>query len=139
MPKYQKAVQKLRNPENIKDAVFASSPYVLRKAFQADPVVQELVREGPPVVADIERELAARADKLPDITLACLAYILSQVAPADGAKLLAPALRKALDEGGPFFKHFATHLLRQEARLPVRPLQIFYRREEMIEALGRQP
>jgi hypothetical protein len=137
MPKYQKEVQKLRNPENIKEAVYASSPYVLRKAFLADPTVQKLVQAGPAAVADIKQEFAAGADKLSDITLACLAHILSQVAPAEGAALLAPVLRKTMDKGGPFFKHFATHLLRQEVRLPVRPLEMVYRREEMQEVLGR--
>ena len=46
MPKYMKDVQRLRNPENIREALYASSPYVLRKAFVADPTVQKLIRAG---------------------------------------------------------------------------------------------
>jgi hypothetical protein len=138
MPTYLKDVQALRKPDNIRDAVFASSPYVLRKAFVADPAVRRLVRAGPEVVADIAKELGPGALELPDITLACLAHILSEVEPDRGTKLLAPLLRRALEKpGGPFFPHFATHLLRQQARLPVRPLEMVYRREEMAEALGR--
>jgi hypothetical protein len=137
MRKYVKDVQRLRNPENIKDAVYASSPYVLGKAFAADPIVQKLVRAGPNAFDDVKHEFAARADKLPDITLACLAYILTQIAPAEGAALVAPVLRRQVKKAGPFFKHFSTHLLRQEARLPLRPLEMVYRREEMQEVLTR--
>jgi hypothetical protein len=137
MPKYVKDVQRLRNPENIKEAVYASSPYVLRKAFMADPTVQKLVRAGPNAFDAVKHEFAARGDKLPDITLACLAYILMQIAPAEGAALVAPVLRRQVKKGGPFFKHFATHLLRQEAQLPLRSLEMVYRREEMQEILTR--
>jgi hypothetical protein len=136
MPKYVKDVQRLRNPANIREALYASSPYVLRKAFVADPTVQKLIRAGPNGFDEIKREFAARADKLPDITLACLAYILTQIAPVQGAALVRPVLRRHV-EAGPFFKHFATHLLRQEARLPLRPIEMVYRREEMQEVLGR--
>ena len=138
MPKYLKDVQRLRNPENIKDAVYASSPYVLRKAFVADPTVQKLVRAGPKAFNDIKHEFAVRAAKLPDITLACLAYILNQIAPAKGAALVAPVLRRHVEKAGPFFKHFATHLLREQARLPLRPLEMVYRREETQEILTRK-
>jgi len=137
MPKFQKHLQRLRKPEAIRDAVFASSPYVLRRAFSTDPTVQQLVQAGPDVVADIEKELADGGEQLPDITLACLAYVLWQIAPDRGPALLAPLLRRMLDEHGPFFVHFATHLLRQQARLPVRPLEMVYRRDEMTEALRR--
>lgn len=137
MPKYVKDVQRLRKPENIKGAVYASSSYVLRKAFAADPTVQKLVRAGPNAFDDVKHEFATRADKLPDITLACLAYILTQIAPSEGAALVAPLLRRQVEKGGPFFKHFATHLLRQQARLPLRSLEMVYRPEEMQEILTR--
>ncbi len=138
MPKYLKDVQRLRNPENINEAVYASSAYVLRKAFLADPTVQKLVRAGADAVEDVKQEFAAGADKLPDITLACLAYILTQIAPSEGAALVAPVLRKTLDKGGPFFKQFAAHLLRQQARLPLRPSNMAYPREEIQEVLSRR-
>jgi hypothetical protein len=137
MRKYVKDVQRLRSPENIREAIYASSPYVLGKAFAADRIVQKLVRAGPNAFDDVKHEFVARADKLPDITLACLAYILTQIAPAKGAALVAPVLRRQVEKAGPFFKHFATHLLRQEARLPLRPLEMVYRREEMQEVLNR--
>lgn len=137
MPSYLKEVQRLKNPENINEAVFASSPYVLRKAFLADPTVQKLVRSGPAVLADIKQEMSAEASQLSDITLACFAHILSQVAPVEGAAFLAPELKKVADKSGPFFATFGTHLLRHAAQLPVRPIEMNYRREELKEVLGR--
>jgi len=42
MADYSKDIERLKNPENIKEAVYASSPYVLMKVFENDPIVRRL-------------------------------------------------------------------------------------------------
>lgn len=137
MPDYQKDIEKLRRPENIVEAVYASSAYVLRTAFQRDPTIARLVKGGAEVVPLVQGELARDGIELDDITLAALAYIVDQAAPASAPALLKPLLRKAVDHPGPFFVNFATHALRREAKLSLRPAEMVYPKAEMLEVLKK--
>ncbi len=125
----------IKNPENISEAVYASSPYVLRKAFENDPNVRSLIKAGREVVPLISKELEKNGLELHEITLACFAYILHKVDVKSAVKILKPLLAQTIERPGPFFVNFATHALRQESKLSIRPLEMVYTKAEILEIL----
>jgi len=132
---YSKEIEVIKNPENIREAVYASSPYVLKKAFENDLTVNRLIRAGQKVVPLIAKELEANGLKLPEITLACFAYILQEVDLKCASEILKPLFAQATEKPGPFFVHFATHSLRQAVKLPVKFPDMAYTKAELSETL----
>lgn len=126
----------LKNPENIRYAVLASSPYVLRKAFERDPTVQRLIQAGRRAAPAIAEALE-RGSGLPEISRACLVYILDKIAPQMVKATVAPFFRATIARPGPFFIHFAAHSLRKAHGLPVRHGELHYTEAELNELLGR--
>lgn len=117
MPSLPEDLARIKDPANIHEARFASSAYVLRKAFERDPAVQRLIRAGRGAAPLVIQELRS-ADRLDEIVRACLVYILEQVDPAAVAQVVAPLLRADMARPGPLFAPFATHALRGALRLP---------------------
>lgn len=135
MPTLPEDLARIKNPDNIHEARFASSPYVLRKAFERDEAVQRLIHAGRAAAPLIMQELRS-AGPLDEITRACLVYILEQVDGAAVPQTVAPLLRADLARPGPFFAPFATHALRNAARLPnAGAAKLEYSPAEVREAL----
>ncbi len=132
---YGKKIEKIKNPENIRGALFASSPYVLKKAFEKDQTVINLIKGGREVIPPISEELEKKGLELPEITLACFAYILYKVDLKSAVKILKPLFTQAVEKPGPFFVNFAAHILRQGSNLPIKPLELVYTRDELLEVL----
>lgn len=135
MVDYRKEIEKIKNPENIHEAVYANSPYVLMKAFEKDQTVSRLIRAGAKVVPLISEELEKNGLELPEITLACFAYTLQKINIESAIKILKPLFAKAVERRGPFFVNFAAHSLRQAVKLPIKPLEMAYTRAELLETL----
>lgn len=136
MADYSKDIEMLKNPENIKEAVYASSPYVLMKVFENDPIVRRLIRAGREVVPLISKEMK-KGLKLPEITLSCFAYILQKVDAESAVKILKPLFARTIDKPRGFFTNFAAHALRQALKLPTKPLEVVYTKNELLETLER--
>lgn len=132
MTELQDDLQAIRDPAQIKNAYLASSPYVLRKAFAAEPRIRRLVAAGEKVLPLIDEELQ-RAESLDEITLAALAYIVQNVKAEVAPQILGERFQASLDTPGPFFIHFAAHAIRSGLRLPIKPLKVVYSRAELIE------
>jgi hypothetical protein len=122
----------LRNPANIKEAGFASSPYVLRKVFAADPIIKRLIAAGEKAIPLIAEEMR-RSGRLDEITLAAFAFIVENVNAKTAPRILGPLFNKSVDKPGPFFVHFAAHAIRSGLRKPIKPLEIVYSHAELIE------
>jgi hypothetical protein len=122
----------LRNPLNIKNSMVASSPYVLRRIFVADPVIKRLIKAGEKVIPLITEELN-KSEHLDEITLSALAFIIENVKVVAAPELLGALFRKHVKNPGPFFIHFAAHAIRSAFRLPIKSLEIVYSRIEIIE------
>jgi len=136
MPNYQKDIKKLKNPENIQEALYASSPYVLIKAFQHDPTVKRLIKSGSRVIPYILKEIEKNGLKLHEITLSCYAYILQNTDRESTVKGLEKPFSLALQNPGPFFVHIAAHALRQCYKLSIKPLKVVYSQAELQETIG---
>jgi hypothetical protein len=137
MADYRKDVARLKKPENIKDAVFASGPYTLMKVFEADPTVNRLIKGGGEVVPLIAAELKKNGMRLHEITRACFAYILQRVDLEASVKILKPYFVRAMKKPDPFFVHFAAHALRRQLRLPVKPADPLHSRAELLDTLDK--
>jgi hypothetical protein len=135
MTDYRKDIDRIKDPENINEAVYASSPYVLRKAFESDRSVVRLISAGREVVPLISKEIEKHGMKLSEITLSCYAYILQKIDLEAALKILKPLFAKAIKNPGPFFVNFSAHALRQKVNLPIKPLQILYTKAELLETL----
>jgi hypothetical protein len=136
MASYQDDIKKLKDPNNINEALFASSPYVLRKAFERDPIVQRMIRGRQKVVPLIIAELTKDGLALDDITLACFTYILEKVDPKALVAVLPSLFENAVDSPEPFFVHFAAHTLRHHLLdLPVEATGITYTQAELVQTL----
>ncbi len=127
-----KDITTLRDPSSIKKAQLASSPYVLRKIFAADPIIQRLITAGEKVVPLILEEIR-KAERLDEITLAAFAFIVENVNARTAPEILGALFRKSMEKPGPFFVHFAAHAIRSGLQLPIKPLKIHYSRAELIE------
>jgi hypothetical protein len=132
---YGEDIERIKNPEHIREAVYASSPYVLMRAFENDLTVQRLINAGQEVVPLIAKELENTGLELPEITLACFAYILQRVDLESAVRILKPSFAQATEKPGPFFVHFAAHAIRQDRELPIKPLEMVYSEAELFEAL----
>ena len=128
---YKKDLEKIKNPENIREAVFASSPYVLRKVFENDVIVRRLINVGQDVAPLITEELKNNNEKLHEITLSCFAFILQKVDPPSAKKVLKPLLTKAMKRPGPFFVHFTAHSLLENMNLPLSREKMTFTKDEL--------
>lgn len=117
MPSLLEDLAAIKNPDNIHEARYASCPYVLRKAFERDPAVQRLIHAGRAAAPLVIQELKSPGP-LDEISRACLVYVLDEVDRTSVPQIVAPLLRADLARPGPFFPAFATHALRNAARLP---------------------
>jgi hypothetical protein len=131
-----KDVKALRDPANIKKAKLASSPYVLRKIFAADPTIRRLISAREEVVPLI-REQIRTAERLDEITLAAFTFIIENVKAEAAPQLFGGLFRKSVAKPGPFFVHFAAHAIRSALRLPIKPLETVYSQGELIETQNK--
>jgi hypothetical protein len=125
----------LRDPASIKKAQLASSPYVLRKIFAADPTIQRLITAGEKIVPLILEEIR-KGERLDEITLAAFAFIVENVKAEAAPQVLGTLFRKSVTKPGPFFVHFAAHAIRSGLRLPIKPLELVYSPAELTETLN---
>ena len=133
---YREDIKKIKNPKNIREALCASSPYTLRKAFENDQTVRHLIKAGREVAPLLSEELK-NGLSLNEITLSCFTYILHSIDPVQTVKILKPLFAEAMKTPGAFFVYFAAHILREESNLPTKPLQMDYNRAELQETLKR--
>jgi hypothetical protein len=136
MADLKKDITALRDPSNIKKAFLASSPYVLRKVFAADPIIQRLIRAGEKVVPLITEETRGER-RLEEITLAAFAYIIENVKADAAPQILGARFKKSMEKPGPFFVHFAAHAMRSGFQMPVKPLEMVYSQAELIETQNK--
>lgn len=127
-----KDITTLRDPSSIKNAQLASSAYVLRKIFAADPTIQRLIAAGEKIVPLILEEIQ-KAERLDEITLAAFVFIVENVNVGAVPKIFGSLFRKSVEKHGPFFVHFAAHAIRSGLGLPIKPLEIVYSHAELIE------
>jgi hypothetical protein len=132
MPDLEKQLKALRDPINIKNANLASSAYVLRKAFAADPQIRELIAAKDRVVPFVGEEMRA-SEPLDDITLAALAYIIESVKPDAAPEILGAQFKKSVEDPGPFFVYFAAHAIRSGLKRSIKGIQMDYSRVELLE------
>ena len=135
MTSYSKDIERIKDPENIHEAVYASSPYGLMTTFENDLTVRRLINAGHEVVPLIEKELKENWINLHEITLACFAYILQKVDLESAAKILSPVFVQAIKQPGPFFVNFAAYPLRKVFKLPTKPLGDTNTQTELLETL----
>jgi len=121
MSDFQKDLETIKNPENIKEAVYASGPGNLMKVFEKDPTVQRLIRGGAKVAPLVSAEIKKNGQKLPKITLACLAYVLQKTDRTEASTILRPFFIRAMNKPDPYFIFFGAHAIREDLKLPLRP------------------
>lgn len=132
MSNLQQDLITLRDPKNIKNAALASSPYVLRKIFAADPTIQRLISAGDQIIPLIHEEII-KDGTLGEITLSALVYIVENVNVKASQQIFGALFQKSIENPGPFFVHFAAHAIRSGLQLPIKPLKIHYSPSELIE------
>jgi hypothetical protein len=132
MANLQKDLTTLRDPASIKKAALASSPYVLRKIFAADPMIKRLVAAGEKVIPLIAEEIR-KSERLDEITLAAFAFVVESVKVEVAPQVLGALFLKSVEKPSTFFVHFAAHAIRSGLRLPIKPLEVFYSHAELIE------
>jgi hypothetical protein len=137
MADYRKDVARLKKPENIKEAIYASGPYTLMRAFEMDQTVKRLIKGGDEVVPLIAAELKKNGLRLHEITRACYAYILQKIDLETAVKLLKPLYVRAMKKPDPFFVHFAAHALRRKLGQTVTLSDPKYTRIQLFETLDR--
>jgi hypothetical protein len=137
MPDYRNEIERIKNPENIHEAVYASGPYTLMRAFENDPTVGSLIEGGREVIPLIAEQLKESGLNLNKITLSCFAFILQKVDLDAAVEILTPLFVQAMQTPDPFFVHFAAHTLRQGVNLPVKPSDPLHSRDELQETLER--
>lgn len=136
MSDFRKDIAKIKNPENIREALFASGPSVLMRAFEKDPTVIRLLRGGSKVVPLISAEIRKNGLKLDSITLSCFAYILQMVDIGAAVAILRPLFLDAMRKPDPFFTCFAAHALQQDLKLPIKPYDPEYTFGQLHETLA---
>jgi hypothetical protein len=134
--KLEREIKKLKNPENIKEALYASGPAVLMRAFELDPTVKMLIRSGSKVVRLIASEIKKNGFRLHPISLSCFTYILQMISPDIAATTVRPLFIKAMKKPDPFFVYFAAHILRQDMKLPTVTKDPEYTFGELQETLA---
>lgn len=135
MSDLQHELTALRDPLTIKNASLASSPYVLRKAFAADTRIRELIAAKDQVLPLVAEEMRA-PERLSDITLAALAFIVENVKPEAAPQLFGAHFRNSLKNPGPFFVYFAAHAIRSGLGQKVKVPQMDYSRSELRETMN---
>jgi hypothetical protein len=136
MPGLREDLVALHDPANIRKAALASSPYVLRKILAADPRIRRLIRAGEKVIPLIAEEMR-KAERLDEITLAALAFVIESVKAEAAPEILGTRFRKSVEKPDTFFVHFAAHAIRSSLRLPIRPLEMHYSPAELIETRNK--
>ena len=136
MARLKEELRRLRDPANINNAGLASSPYVLRKVFAADPRIRRIIGFGEKTLPLVSQELRGKG-KLSEISLAAFAFIIENIDSNAAADILGPEFRKKLEKPGPFFVHFAAHALRTGYRMPLKPMEMVYTTPELAETLAR--
>jgi hypothetical protein len=135
MSDIEKDIEIIKDPRNIQEALFASGPHVLMKAFEKDPIVIRLIRAGLKVVPRISAEIKENGLRLDTITLSCFAYILQKVDIQTAAAVIKPLFIQAMKKPDPFFIYFAAHTLRQNFKLPFKVNDPEYTFGELQETL----
>ena len=135
MSEIREMLEKIKDPNNICYAMYASDSYTLMKAFRRDPIVSRLIELGPEVVPFVERQFKENTDKLDKITLSAYAYVLQSVDLESAVRVLAPFFAQAVENPDPFFVYFIAHALRQNLKLRVAPIDPHYTRGELLETL----
>ncbi len=132
----EKEIEKIKNPTNIREALYASGPSVLMRAFELDPTVKVLIRSGSKVVKLIASEIKKSGLKLDPISLSCFAYILQMISPDIAATIVRPLFIEAMKKPDPFFVYFAAYILRRDMKLPTVPNDPEYTYGELQETLA---
>jgi hypothetical protein len=135
MNEYVIGIEAIKDPENIREAVYASSPRVLRVMFENDPIVRRLIDAGKKVIPLIEKELRDNGLDLHEITLACYAYILQKIDEKSARRILTPYFLWAMEKPGVFFVHFAAAPLRKATKLKKIPLGVTLTMKELNATL----
>ena len=128
-------VEKLKDPTNIREAVYASSPSGLQQIFDIDVTVQRLITAGLQVVPFIANELETNGMHLHEITLACFAYILHKVDPESAVNFLEPLFIQAMEKPGPFFVNFAAYPIRKGVNLPQKKIGSTHSKADLLDTL----
>jgi hypothetical protein len=134
--KLERKIKKIKNPANIQEALYASGPSVLMRAFELDPTVKVLIRSGLKVVKLIASEIKKNGLSLNPISLSCFAYILQMISPDVAAATVRPLFIEAMKKPDPYFVYFAAHVLRQDMKLPTVPNDPEYTYGELQETLA---
>ncbi len=138
MADVRKDIATVSDPLKIKKALLASSPYVLRKIFASDPTVMRLVSAREQALSFISEKMKEDT-KLSEISLAAFAFIVENVDARSAPRIFGKRFRKAVENPGPFFVHFAAHAIRIGMKRPVKPLEMVYSRAELLETLELIP
>jgi len=128
-------IRVIKQPEKIKDALFASSPTVLGFVFDEDPNVRSLIGAGQEAITLIEQEIKEHGADLHEISLSCFAYILSKINVGAAARILTPIFPKIVDRPGSFAAMFVAQTLRKDKHLPVSSRELFYSPDQLRETL----
>lgn len=137
MEEIHKNIEKIKNPENIDEAIYASGPNSLMKAFKKDLTVNSLIKGGPETFSIISREIEKNGLELDKITLSCFAFILQKIDLDSAVKVLKPIFIEAMKNPDPFFVNFAAHVLRQGLKLSVNLSDPLYSRGELLETFEK--
>lgn len=133
-----KLLNAIEDPKGIKDALYASSPYVLRKAFDGDPGMRELLRAGPRLAPMIAQKLEA-GEELDEISACAYFYLLEHIGSHDAvARALSTPMRARLHRPSPFLSQFSTRaILQTTRRVELRSPSEMYSPVEVLEAIER--
>ncbi len=128
-------IELIKQPEKIKDALYASSPTVLGFVFDEDPNVRALIGAGPEATSLIEQEIKQYGPDLHEISLSCFAYILTKINVRTAAQILRPVFPKIADRPGSFAAMFVANALRSVKNLPVDSRELYFTPDQLRETL----
>jgi hypothetical protein len=134
--KLNELIALIRKPEKIREALYANSPAVLEFAFRDDPNVRAVIAAGRDALPVIEQELRSNGAKLHDISLSCLAYILSKIDVKEAARMLRPLFPKVAEQPGSIAAIFIARPLRLDRNLPVGAGELYFTPEQLRETLN---
>jgi hypothetical protein len=125
----------IKQPEKIREAFYANSAAVLEFAFRDDANVRAVIAAGREAVQVIEQELKRTGGGLHEISLACLAYILSKIDMKEAARILRPLFPKVVKRPGSFAAVFIARPLRIDSNLPSTEGELSFTTEQLQETL----
>jgi hypothetical protein len=128
-------IELIKQPEKIKDALYANSPTVLSFAFEEDPNVRALIGAGNEAIPLIEQEIKQNGSDLHEISLSCFAYILTKINVRAAAQILRTVFPKIAERPGSFAAMFVAYALRMEKDLPVGSWELFFTPDQLREML----